>query len=64
MNAARLRRSGAPAFDHLDMSVNVRPVDREQVFLMPPPVDEWLPDGHLARFVLDVIAELDLVPCP
>lgn len=42
------------------MSVNVRAVDREQVFLMPPSIDEWLPDGHLAWFVLDVVAELDL----
>jgi transposase len=27
---------------------------------MPPSVAEWLPDGHLAFFVLDVVAELDL----
>src|SRR3954452_16202048 len=35
-------------------------VDREQVFLMPPSVREWLPAGHLAWFVLDAVAELDL----
>jgi transposase len=40
--------------------VNVRGGDREQLFLMPPLVTDWLPDGHLAWFVLDVIAELDL----
>jgi len=39
---------------------NFRPVDRDTGFLMPPSVDEWLPERHLARFVVDVIASLDL----
>jgi transposase len=39
---------------------NFRPVDRDTGFLMPPSVDEWLPEKHLARFVVDVIAGLDL----
>ncbi|MGI8677057.1 MAG: hypothetical protein ACR2JT_09035 [Nocardioidaceae bacterium] len=34
--------------------------DRDQVFLMPPSVADWLPEGHLAWFVVDVVAELDL----
>ncbi len=42
------------------MAVNVRVADRDQVFLMPPSVADWLPDGHLAWFVVDVVAELDL----
>lgn len=42
------------------MPVNVRDVDREQLYLLPPSVAEWLPEGHLAFFVLDVVAELDL----
>ena len=37
-----------------------RPVDRDTGFLMPPSVDEWLPERHLARFVVDVVAGLDL----
>ena len=37
-----------------------RPIDRDTGFLMPPSVDEWLPEQHLARFVVDVIAGLDL----
>lgn len=37
-----------------------RPIDRDTGFLMPPSVDEWLPEHHLARFVVDVIAGLDL----
>jgi len=39
---------------------NFRPVDRDTGFLMPPSVDEWLPQKHLARFVVDVIGGLDL----
>jgi transposase/Trp operon repressor len=42
------------------MAVNVRVGHREQLFLMPPSVRDWLPDDHLAFFVVDVIAELDL----
>lgn len=32
----------------------------EQVYLMPPSLEEWLPEGHLARFVGEVCSELDL----
>ena len=38
---------------------NFRPVDRETQFLLPPSVDEWLPEKHLARYVVEVIAQLD-----
>src|SRR4051794_6912448 len=34
--------------------------DREQSFLMPPDVREWLAPGHLAWFVIDAVAEMDL----
>jgi len=34
--------------------------DREQSFLMPPDVREWLSPGHLAWFVIDAVAEMDL----
>jgi transposase len=33
---------------------------REQGFLLPPDVREWLPADHLAWFVIDAVAELDL----
>ena len=36
------------------------PIDRETAYLLPPSVDEWLPKDHLARFVLEVIEQLDL----
>lgn len=44
----------------LVMAVNVRCGDVDQVFLMPPSVKEWLPEGHLAFFVVDVVSQLDL----
>ena len=31
--------------------------DREQSFLMPPDVREWLPENHLAWFVIDAVGE-------
>jgi transposase len=34
--------------------------DRNQQYLLPPSIDEWLPDGHLARFIVEVIDQLDL----
>ena len=39
---------------------NFRQVDRETGFLLPPSVDDWLPQRHLARFVVEVIDGLDL----
>ena len=39
---------------------NFRDVDRQTAFLLPPSVDEWLPQKHLARFVVEVIEALDL----
>ena len=39
---------------------NFRPIDRETGFLLPPSVDEWLPERHLARFVVEVVGGLDL----
>lgn len=35
-------------------------VDRDTAYLLPPSVDEWLPEDHLARFVVEVIDKLDL----
>jgi transposase len=39
---------------------NFRLIDRDTGFLLPPSVDEWLPERHLARFVVEVSAGLDL----
>jgi transposase len=42
------------------MAQNFLPCDRDQVMLLPPSVSEWLGDDHLARFVIDTVAQLDL----
>src|ERR671915_72907 len=42
------------------MAQNFLSCDREQDFLMPPSVREWLPAGHLAWYLLDVVERLDL----
>jgi transposase len=42
------------------MAVNVREADRDQLWLMPPSVADWLAEDHLAFFIVDVVAELDL----
>src|SRR5699024_1433372 len=39
---------------------NFRLVDRETPYLLPPSVDEWLPEGHLARFVVEITDQLDI----
>ena len=40
--------------------VNFRPIDRATPYLLPPSVEDWLPKDHLARFVVDIIDQLDL----
>jgi hypothetical protein len=42
------------------MARNFLACDREQELLLPPSLREWLPEGHLAWFVLDTVAEMDL----
>jgi transposase len=42
------------------MPQNFLECDREQAFLMPPDPRDWLPEGHLAWFVLASVEELDL----
>jgi transposase len=42
------------------MAQNFIGCDRDQSFLMPPDVRDWLPEGHLVWFVLDAVAGMDL----
>jgi transposase len=42
------------------MSHTFRQVDRETLYLLPPSPDDWLHEGHLARFVVEMVAQLDL----
>lgn len=44
------------------MEKTFRPYHPEQVYLLPPSLDEWLPEGHLARFIAETVDHLDLSP--
>jgi transposase len=35
-------------------------VDRDSAFLLPPSMQDWLPENHLARFVVEIVEGLDL----
>jgi transposase len=37
-----------------------RPYDPDQLLLLPPALQDWIPEGHLSRFVSEVVDELDL----
>src|SRR5205809_2676555 len=52
--------SSGPAGSLRGMGARFIGGDREQVFLMPPSVRDWVPEGHLVWTVLDAVAELDL----
>ena len=41
------------------MALSYLPVDRDQQFLLPPSMRDWLPEGHLAWFVLAVLERVD-----
>ena len=42
------------------MAYNLLSCDREQGYLMPPSLREWLPEGDLAWFILDAVDQMDL----
>jgi transposase len=44
------------------MAQNFLSCDRDQPLLLPPDLREWLPEDHLAWFVIEAIEELDLEP--
>ncbi len=44
------------------MAYNSLRADRDEPFLLPPDLRDWLPEGHLAWFLLDVTEQLDLGP--
>lgn len=37
-------------------------VDRDTLYLLPPSIQEWLPEKHLARFVVEIVDQIDLQP--
>jgi transposase len=42
------------------MAQNFLGCDRDQAFLLPPSVDDWLPADHFARFVIAMVEQMDL----
>ena len=42
------------------MAYNFLPCDRNQAYLLPPSLTDWLPHDHLAWFVLDAVEQIDL----
>ena len=44
------------------MKVTFVDVDRDTLFLLPPSIQEWLPEKHLARFVVEIVEQIDLQP--
>lgn len=37
-------------------------IDRDTLYLLPPSIQEWLPEKHLARFVVEIVDQIDLQP--
>lgn len=44
------------------MEPRFKDTDRHSLFLMPPSLDDWVPEDHLARFVVDIVSRLDIFP--
>lgn len=44
----------------LFMGKSFRSDDLNQALLLPPSLHDWLPEKHLARFLVDVVETLDL----
>ena len=44
------------------MAQNFLPCERDQELLLPPNMRDWLPEDHLAWFVIEAVTELDLGP--
>ena len=44
------------------MSSNFISANRHQQYLFPPSLQDWLPEDHLARFVVDIVSQLNLRP--
>jgi len=42
------------------MSANFFECARKTPFLFPPSIEDWLPQGHLARFVVEIVERFDL----
>jgi transposase len=44
------------------MKVTFVEVDRQTLYLLPPSIQDWLPEKHLARFVVEIVEQINLQP--
>ncbi len=44
------------------MTPKFLPTNKDQQLLFPPSIQDWLPEEHLARFVVDIVSQLNLQP--
>lgn len=51
---------GLPLFTGSTLMKTYRPWNPEQSYLFPPAPQDWLPEGHLVFFILELMQELDL----
>ena len=42
------------------MAYNLLRCERDQSYLMPPSMRDWLSEGHLAWFIVDAVGQMDL----
>lgn len=42
------------------MGYKFRPCDRNQAYLMPPSLRDWVPESDLSWFILDAVDQMDL----
>lgn len=42
------------------MAYNIKTINRDQVYLMPPSLQEWLPEKDIAWFIIDVVEQMDM----
>jgi hypothetical protein len=56
----RSGREGRPC--HSGCTKTFKPYNPDELFLLLPALSDWLPEGHLALFISDVVDALDLTP--
>jgi len=44
------------------MAYNFISSDRDQMYLLPPDMRDWLPGNHLVWFIMEILSHLDLIP--
>ena len=47
-------------YNTVTMNKTFKPCDRKQKLLLPPCLLDWIPEGHLSHFIVDMVEQLDL----